>query len=1019
MATATNTAPIGIGQINTTFYVMGGGVGFSTIQVAVNYVRTQNSSVGIIEICHGHDFNDNISTVTGGVHGIYLLDRREAQTQQYVWNGTQYVFYEFFQASGGNFGWLTVGELWPTLKGSSMMMGYDPIAGPGAEGAGAIYSVANAGKGMPRFHLGLCSEANPPRLINILQAYPDDPDAPDGYIHVETTGMWEFTTDANPAAKNVWFGEKWQTGAKGLYVHALPGNGVTDFQAWTVGGAYNQGIRLNPHGGAVTIGTNAEVSTLGDMVANTYTARGLWPTLTGSSIQMGYDVNAGPNQEGAGALIAVANAGKGIPRLHIGLCSENDPPSLRYVMQMYPDPADNITRVDATGRWNFSGPGDVSANTYTARGIWPTLTGASIQMGYDVTAGPNQEGAGGIIVAAEPTKGYPALNFGIASGDGRPLIYLLHMYPDDVNGFIRCEAHGRWEFITNTAPDTPNIWVGERYQNAAKGLYIHAVAADNIIDFQGQTAGGAKDQTIRLNPNGGNVIIGPSLEILGTGDVHVTGDVLAEGTITSNTAIFSPNGGFTNTLQAGYLHSTADILAEGQITSHTGVFSNNGTFTDTLQAGYLHATADLTVDGNATVAGSPVRTFANSPDGGGTMIWPPAGVAVSTGSAWGTSIAQANIALLNAANTFTANQSINAILNFNGNLRLGNRTAQAPWNSGTANISSDGSGIYINSSGTGPIVFNYDQGTGGVGFYNGATGQVASIDVAGNLHTTGTILANGGTISLGTRLILWDVVGHPAQPTNCNIGGDGSNIFINPSGDQSLYLNWQSGAGSGGTAFGDGVGTLVGRIDKTGNATFNGTITAGINIEVGAGGLHSGGAIATDGGFYTAGGAASINSTGNAIFVSLSVSGAKSFVVPHPLDDTKDLRHSCLEGPENGVYYRGEVVTANGTAEVTLPDYFEALTFTEDRSVQLTQVFETGAVLTMLAASRVVDGKFTVQSSAPVATVAWEVKAVRRIGVDRLEVATAKQEPPTPTQAVEEVKEESTNERKQRRANRL
>jgi hypothetical protein len=127
---------------------------------------------------------------------------------------------------------------------------------------------------------------------------------------------------------------------------------------------------------------------------------------------------------------------------------------------------------------------------------------------------------------------------------------------------------------------------------------------------------------------------------------------------------------------------------------------------------------------------------------------------------------------------------------------------------------------------------------------------------------------------------------------------------------------------------------------------------------------------------------------GLAVTGNLSATGAKSFRVPHPLDDTKDLWHACLEGPENGVYYRGEVKTENGSAEVVLPDYFEALTYAEDRSVQLTQVFE--GEFSMLASSRVVDGKFQIRSSESSAIVAWEVKAVRRIGVDRLQVEQEK-----------------------------
>ena len=112
----------------------------------------------------------------------------------------------------------------------------------------------------------------------------------------------------------------------------------------------------------------------------------------------------------------------------------------------------------------------------------------------------------------------------------------------------------------------------------------------------------------------------------------------------------------------------------------------------------------------------------------------------------------------------------------------------------------------------------------------------------------------------------------------------------------------------------------------------------------------------------------------------------KNFKIPHPLaPQEKYLIHSCLEGPEIAVYYRGETVTANGQTEVILPNYFEALTTPTDRSVLLTQIFEDDSeaiigsnTFSMLMASRVKDGKFKIRSSEPVAKVWWEVKAVRR-----------------------------------------
>ncbi|HEY4240011.1 MAG TPA: DUF6519 domain-containing protein [Kofleriaceae bacterium] len=114
-----------------------------------------------------------------------------------------------------------------------------------------------------------------------------------------------------------------------------------------------------------------------------------------------------------------------------------------------------------------------------------------------------------------------------------------------------------------------------------------------------------------------------------------------------------------------------------------------------------------------------------------------------------------------------------------------------------------------------------------------------------------------------------------------------------------------------------------------------------------------------------------------------SVSGTvKNFRIPHPLaPDTRDLVHSCIEGPEAGVYYRGEARLVDGIARIELPAYFEALTRKDGRSVQLTAIWDgPDTPVSQLAAARVVEGRFTVHSvdrkNASQAFY-WEVKAVR------------------------------------------
>lgn len=121
----------------------------------------------------------------------------------------------------------------------------------------------------------------------------------------------------------------------------------------------------------------------------------------------------------------------------------------------------------------------------------------------------------------------------------------------------------------------------------------------------------------------------------------------------------------------------------------------------------------------------------------------------------------------------------------------------------------------------------------------------------------------------------------------------------------------------------------------------------------------------------------------------------KRFLIDHPLDpEHKNLIHCAVEGPESGVYYRGEGRLVDGMATVELPDYFEALTLSEDRTVQLTPLFEDDdEPVSPLAASRVKDGRFRVRTadgSKSSQAFCWEVKAARA-DVERLDVEVDKQ----------------------------
>jgi Tfp pilus assembly protein FimT len=216
---------------------------------------------------------------------------------------------------------------------------------------------------------------------------------------------------------------------------------------------------------------------------------------------------------------------------------------------------------------------------------------------------------------------------------------------------------------------------------------------------------------------------------------------------------------------------------------------------------------------------------------------------------------------------------------------------------------------------------------GGSTFIDGGAGGRLLI----NTHRDGGILAVHGAFSCDAN---------GAFGGNCQAGtflcpgsgfmtGGGNNLILNPASGTTgtIMLNWNNSA-TGGTWFGNGSSVPV----------------------------------------------ASVSGTG-------VISGsAKNFVIPHPLDPTKHLTHSAIEGPEHGVYYRGEGETSGGIAMITLPDYFEALVRPEGRTIQLTERFDDDPdpmFGNFLAAGRINDGKFTVRSSSPAVKFYWEVKAVR------------------------------------------
>jgi hypothetical protein len=82
----------------------------------------------------------------------------------------------------------------------------------------------------------------------------------------------------------------------------------------------------------------------------------------------------------------------------------------------------------------------------------------------------------------------------------------------------------------------------------------------------------------------------------------------------------------------------------------------------------------------------------------------------------------------------------------------------------------------------------------------------------------------------------------------------------------------------------------------------------------------------------------------------------KTFVIQHPEYQNKYLVHACLEGPEAGVYYRGEGYCQNNTI-VKLPDYVKTLAKELTIHLSIIQDVHTNEIPT-ISSTKVINGEY-------------------------------------------------------------
>jgi hypothetical protein len=393
-----------------------------------------------------------------------------------------------------------------------------------------------------------------------------------------------------------------------------------------------------------------------------------------------------------------------------------------------------------------------------------------------------------------------------------------------------------------------------------------------------------------------------------------------------------------------------NIASTGQITFATGqTFPGTGTITGITTAsgsglsgggtsGNLNLSLVNTCATNQVLQwnGSAWACFSA---GNGTITGVTAGTDLTGGGTSGSvtlNLDTTQVPLLNAANSFTGNQTVNV-----------------PPLSGYPAITANDT----SSTGAGGVFVNSTNGT-----------AVSAISTNGNAVSATSTNATG-VIGAGiTGLSGTGVVG---------VYGAGGNYGVQGFATYGVGVYGAAGDSDGAVGV---YGTGEYGVQAIGNSY--GVYATGATGVVGASGSSSG-----------SGGSFSNSTTGDALFTynqsggyaaffdgNVDVDGKLSkaggqFHIDHPLDPAnKYLNHSFVESPDMKNIYDGNVTTdSSGLATIVLPDWFEVLN--RDFRYQLTVI---GQFAQAIVAKKIENNQFQIRTSLPSVEVSWQVTGIRQ-----------------------------------------
>ena len=366
------------------------------------------------------------------------------------------------------------------------------------------------------------------------------------------------------------------------------------------------------------------------------------------------------------------------------------------------------------------------------------------------------------------------------------------------------------------------------------------------------------------------------------------------------------------------------------------------------------------------------------------------------------------IAIGQGAGAYTQGESAIAIGQFAGQTNQGTNAIAMGFGAGVLNQSENAIAIgesagktnqYVNAIAIGRLAGALNQGTNAIAMGNSA-GQTNQLQNAmaigflagafGQYDNALAIGAGAGQTNQQTNAI---AIGSQSGQTNQSQNTIAIGLFAGAlgQGDSAIAIGFQAGQTNQQTNA-IAIGTQTGQTNQSTNAIAIGRLAGSfsqgnnaIAIGFGAGQTNQG----ANSIVFNASGVAYAATATNSFYIrpirsqaaasALSVlmydtvtdelirssnttaAGNKTFVIDHPDDAKKYLVHSCLEGPETGVFYRGTGQIVNGSScVVSLPSYVDSLA--THFTVQLTSVYD-GDTNPKLRCSPVKNNQFTVYGS--------------------------------------------------------